>query len=68
MGEGSRRTDEIIESEQRSAELAVVLHDYPDFRTDTPIDKFCSVSDFKPFRSDCGWSVFTQREDLGGHG
>lgn len=55
MGEGSRRTDEIIESEQRSAELAVVLHDYPDFRTDTPIDEFCSVSDFKPFRSD--WLV-----------
>jgi len=31
--------DEIIEPEQRSAELAVVLHDDPDLRTDTPIDK-----------------------------
>lgn len=29
-GEGRRRTDEIIKTEQRSGELAIVLHDDPD--------------------------------------
>ena len=44
-GERRRRTDEIMEPEQGSTELAVILHYDPEFRTDTSIDELCVVSD-----------------------